>query len=87
MPRPPAVFEVKKKWRLGYEAPDNHSAEWSKNYKTTEENIKAVTAKVTEDLKEKHTTAWKAADQDAWDQDGEDETPPKGGGKGPKPKK
>ena len=53
MPRTPAVFEAKKKWRLGYEAPDNHSEEWVKNYKTAEENMKAVKEKVTEDLKEK----------------------------------
>ena len=53
MPRTPAVFEAMKKWRLGYEAPDNHSEEWVKNYKAAGEHISAVKKKVTGYLKEK----------------------------------
>ena len=53
MPRTPAVFQEKKKWRLGYVPPEDHSVEWVKKYKTAEENLKAVKAKFTEDLLEK----------------------------------
>ena len=53
MPRTPAVFEEKKKWRLGYVPPEDHSVEWVKNYSTAEENLKAVKTKIKEDLLEK----------------------------------
>ena len=35
----------------GYEVPENHSEEWVKNYKSAEENMKAVKEKIVEDLK------------------------------------
>ena len=46
MLRTPAIFEEKKKWRLGYVPPENHSKGWVKNYKTAEEILKAVKAKI-----------------------------------------
>ena len=46
MPRAPAVFEEKKKWRLGYVHPEDHPVEWVKNYSTAEENLLAVKTKI-----------------------------------------
>ena len=45
MPRTPAVFSAKKKWRLGYEAPGNASSEWVPNYKSAKERRKMVEEK------------------------------------------
>ena len=50
MPRTPAVFEAKKKWRLDYEPPEKVSEVWAKNYKTADDNKKALKEKVEEDL-------------------------------------
>ena len=51
MPRTPAVFEEKKKWRLDYEPPGKVWEDWAKNYRTAVEHAEALRVKIDEDLK------------------------------------
>ena len=51
MPRTPAVFEAKRKWRLDYEASDAPAVEWAENYKTARERQDLLQEKIREDLK------------------------------------
>ena len=51
MPRTPAVFEAKTKWRLKYEHPDSPSVEWAENYRTARERIDLLQEKISDDLK------------------------------------
>ena len=51
MPRTPAVFKAKKKWRLGYEPPEHDAKEWVNNYQTAKDNMAAVKTKITDDLR------------------------------------
>ena len=50
MPRTPAVYNQKTKWRLNYEDHDVPSAEWAVNYKTARERQAQLEEKIKEDV-------------------------------------
>ena len=50
MPRTPAVYEEKRKWRLSYESPDAPTVEWATNYKTAKERQSTLVRKIKEDV-------------------------------------
>lgn len=50
MPRTPAVFTAKAKWRLKYEAHEAAAEDWTPNYKSARERLGFLEAKVKEDV-------------------------------------
>ena len=50
MPRTPAVFNAKAKWRLKYELGDTPADAWAPNYKTAREKASFLRSKIQEDL-------------------------------------
>ena len=50
MPRTPAVFNSKEKWRLKYEGPEVPVETWSPNYQTARERAAFIEEKVKEDV-------------------------------------
>lgn len=50
MPRTPAIFNEKERWRLRYEDPGVSAAPWAPNYKTARERAGFLEKKIAEDI-------------------------------------
>ena len=51
MPRTPAVFHEKKRWRLEYDGDEQEGEEWASNYRTARERQEMLEKKVEADVK------------------------------------
>ena len=50
MPRAPAIYKEKTKWRLPYEDVDTSATEWAANYQTARERQHNLEEKIKEDI-------------------------------------